>query len=122
MNFIFKRKAKYYTKRLAQFIGLAIIGLLIVGAILVLKFKPAYKVTLAGEMVGFVSSKVEEQGRINDYINNTEGNIAFIDVKELPHYEWTLVSRTEETKEDEIFNQVKDSAEITYRTFAISID
>ena len=89
---------------------------------LIIKFKPAYKVTLAGEFVGFVESKKIEQGRINDYINNTEGNIAFIDVKELPRYSFTLVSRDERTSEDEILDKVKDSAEITYKTYAISLD
>ena len=122
MNFILKRKAKYYTKRAAQLVLITIIGILIVGAILVVKFKPAYKVTLAGEVVGFVDSKAEEQRRINDYINNTEGNIAFIAVEELPSYDWTLISRSEQTKEDEILELVKKSAEITYRTYAISVD
>jgi len=102
--------------------ALIVVAIIIVLIALIIKFKPAYKVTLAGEFVGFVESKKIEQGRINDYMNNTEGNIAFIDIKEMPRYSFTLVSRDEKTSEDEILDKVKETAEITYKTYAISLD
>ena len=122
MNFILKIKAKYYTKRAVQLIAITALGVIIIVAAVIAKFKPAYKVTLAGEVVGFVDSKVEEQGKINDYINNKEGNVAFVAVKEMPNYDLTLVSRDEATADEEILDKVKESSEITYKTYAISID
>ena len=40
----------------------------------------------------------------------------------MPRYSFTLVSRDEKTSEDEILDKVKESSEITYKTYAISLD
>lgn len=48
--------------------------------------------------------------------------MAFIEAKELPEYDFKLVNRGEETKEKEVLLAVENSATITYKTFAISID
>ena len=40
----------------------------------------------------------------------------------MPRYSFTLVSRDEKTSEDEILDKVKESSEITYKTYAIALD
>ncbi len=122
MNFILKLKAKYYSKRVMGILGIMALGFGVIAITLSLKFKPAYKVTLAGETLGFVTDKQEEQSKINEYINSAEGNVAFIDIKELPTYESTLISRAQTTSEDEILEKVKSTAEITYKTYAVIYD
>ena len=76
-------------------------GLII--AIILLKYKPIYKVTLAGKEMGYVENGTELEDRIQQEIIEMEGkNIDFVSLDETPDYELKLVNRTQETNEEEI--------------------
>lgn len=120
--FILRRGLKYYTKEVFKTLKIVVVGAAIILITVFIKYKPAYKVTLAGESVGYVTDKYKLEKKIDNYINNTTGNIAFIDAKELPSYELKLVNRGEETKEKEILLAVEAKSIITYKTFAITVD
>ena len=116
------RGLKYCTKEVFKTLKIVVVGAAIILITVFIKYKPAYKVTLAGEAVGYVTDKYKLEKKIDDYVNNTTGNIAFIDAKELPSYEFKLVNRGEETKEKEILLAVEEKSVITYKTFAITVD
>ena len=79
------------------------IALGLILAIILIKYKPTYIVTLSGEEIGYVDSETEFQDKIQNEIINKEGkNIDFVSLDEMPSYELKLVSRTQKTNEDEI--------------------
>ena len=122
--FIVGKCIKYYLKRLARVSGIMIIGLLMVASFIYIKYKPLYKVTLNGEVIGYVENKEKMQEKIEKFANNLEGNITSIKLKEMPEYELELVSdiKESETKEEEILALIKENSEIKCRIYAIKLD
>lgn len=88
------------------------------------KYKPLYKVTLNGEVIGYVESKGKMQEKINDFANNLEGNVTSIKIEAMPEYKLELVSNVKEseTNEAEILATVKENSEIKCRVYAIKLD
>ena len=95
---------------------------MIISGIILLRYKPAYEVTIAGEKIGFIASKEAFESEINEFINDTTGNVAFVEVVDEPEYEYKLIGREQKTTEEQILSSVKANADITYKTYAISID
>lgn len=92
-------------------------------AIVVIKYKPVYKVSISGEVVGYVQSKEQFNNAIEEMLNEKEAeNVAFITIDEMPEYELKLLSDTEQTNEQEILNQIKASTTTTYLTYAIVLN
>ena len=97
------------------------LGLII--AIILLKYKPTYKVTLAGEELGYVEDEAELKNRIQTEIIEMEGkNIDFVSLNEMPNYEFKLVSRKQETNEEEIMLALKEDAKIMYKYYAVNLN
>ena len=97
-------------------------AIIIISGIILLRYKPVYEVSIAGQTVGFVSSKEQFESEVTDYINDTTGNVAFVELIDEPQYEYKLLGRSEKTTENDVLNCVKDHSSITYKTYAISID
>lgn len=103
---------------------ICIATLLIVGAV-VLFYKPIYSVTLDGEIIGYCEKKNELQKRINDYVENGEGdnkNLAFVSIDEMPTYKMCLLKRGITTNDEEIYQTIKDMGVAYYRYYAILED
>lgn len=113
---------KYYGKNLLKIVLLLMISILIILAIICKKYKVVYKVTLDGETLGYVENKDNMQEMIETYENNVEGNIAFINIPNMPEYELEFVSNLEDTDEEKVLSAVEDSAEVTCRVYAIQLD
>lgn len=107
---------------MCKLLSILLFSLLIVISVLFLKYKPAYIVTFAGENLGYVNSKSDINNAIEEYVNNTEGCIAYIDINETPKYEFKFIDNTVQTNEEEVLLKVKDSSIITYRMFAIKLN
>lgn len=98
--------------------------LLIVGAV-VLFYKPIYSVTLDGEIIGYCAKKNELQKKINEYIENGDGdnnNLAFVSIDEMPTYKMCLLKRGITTNDEEIYQTIKDMGVAYYRYYAILED
>lgn len=80
-----------------------------------------YKVTMAGETLGYITNKKEVEKIINNYINTKEGNIAFIDIANMPEYEFNLVPWNKEDSTNEILQTIKDESVVTYKLFEIKV-
>lgn len=122
MNFILGNWVKYCTKEAAKTLKLVTIGSAIVITVVCIKYKPAYKVTISGETIGFVDNENIIKAKIEKYINDSTGNIAFREIKELPEYELKLINRDKETDEKQIMLAVKDLTTTTYKTYAVTSD
>ena len=97
------------------------LGLII--AIILIKYKPIYIVTLSGEEIGYIDSETKFEERIQNEIINIEGNnIDFVSLEEMPNYELKLVSRNQETNEEEIMVALKENATIMYKYYAVVLN
>ena len=82
-----------------------------------------YKVSISGEELGYVESKLAlEESVKEDIINDSNKNVETVDLKEQPIYELKLVSRTENTEEDKIIEKVKEDAIITYKYYEVALN
>ena len=80
-------------------------------AIIILKYKPTYVVTMSGEEIGYTQSGTKLNEKIETEIIGMEGkNIDFVSLDEMPSYELKLISRTQETNEEEMMLALKEKA------------
>ena len=97
------------------------LGLII--AIILLKYKPTYKVTLAGKELGYVKNGTELENRIQTEIIEMEGkNIDFVSLNQMPEYELKLVSKSQETNEDGIILALRENARVMYKYYAVILN
>lgn len=86
-------------------------------------FKPIYSVTINGEFVGYSRDKSKLQAKINEYMENGDkeenGNVAFVQVDNMPEYKMCLLKRNIVTNDDEIFEKIKQSGVTYYKYYAI---
>jgi len=99
------------------------IGLGLIIAIILLKYKPIYEVTLSGEKMGYVEDETEFNENIQKDIIGMEGkNIDFVSLEEMPNYELKLVNRKQETNENEIMVALTEKAKIMYKYYAVILN
>lgn len=94
---------------------------LMVGAVSYI-YKPIYSVTLNGEFVGYSENKSKLQEKINNYIENGNGeNVAFVEINELPEYKLCLLKKNISTNDEEIYNKVIENGKVYYKYYAIAV-
>ncbi len=114
------KKLLIHIRSWVKVISLVLIASMLIIAGVTFIYKPTYSVTLNNEFIGYTKNKSELQSKINDYIDNGDGeNIAFVQVDDLPEYSLCLLKKDIQTNDDEIFNTVKESGKAYYRYYAI---
>jgi len=99
------------------------IGLGLIIAIILIKYKPTYEVKVQGVNLGYVNSKKSFENQISDEIvNQVGGNIDFVILNNKPEYELKLINRSKETDENAIIAKLKEDTSITYKYFAVTLD
>ena len=120
MNSILKRKLKIYTKETLKIFNIAIIAFAIITAIILLKYKPMYEVTLSGEEIGYVKSKDEFQEVLNKNIENYSAkNVEEVTLETKPEYTLKLVDKSEKANERDILRAVQKDFKIKYQYYEI---
>jgi len=96
----------------------------VIALFIYVKYKPLYRVTLNGKVIGYVESKGKMQEKIEEFANNLDGNVTSIKIETMPEYKFELVSNVKEseTNEAEILAAVKENSEIKCRVYAIKLD
>ena len=122
MNFILKNWVKYYTKEAVKTLKIVTIGSAMIITIACVKYKPAYKVTLAGDTIGFITNRDLIEAKIEKYIKDTSGNIAFREIEQLPEYELKLINRDKEIEEKNVMLAVQKMTTTTYKVYAVTSD
>ena len=95
-----------------------IIGLFIISAILLIKYKPMYSIKLGNKKIGYLD-KLESFDSYIEEIKKNE-NIAFVELKKQPQISIDLVSRNTKSSEEEIKNQIRDNLQVEYTSYAIT--
>ena len=125
MSFILNDKLKNYTndkRRLSAIISIAAV-LVLVAAILGKNYKVAYKVTLDGNVLGYVSDKDEFTCMVtNQVLKQENDNMELVVLNSVPEYSATLVSANTSTDESSIIKLLKLKAEVTYKLYAVTLD
>lgn len=86
-------------------------------------YKPTYRVTLNGEVIGYTQEKSELQARINQYIQSgNDGSVAFVQLDNMPEYQLCMLKKDVETNDDEIYNTVISQGTSYYRFYALLKD
>ena len=102
-----------------KFLVLITTAIVLIIGIISLFYRPMYSVSLNGEFIGYTTNKSKLQNRINEHLENGDGNIAFIDVQNLPEYSLCLLKRENASNEDEIFEKIISSGTTYYEYYAI---
>ena len=106
-------------KRTMRLIKIIAIALAIIIAIMLIKFRPAYSVSLNGEDLGYVGDKEEFKNEVNENIlTPSESNVAFVELDNV-EYTFSLVSRSE-VNEDEVMLALEQSAQNVYRVYEVA--
>ena len=122
MLYILKYQLGYYARKSLKILNIILIGVILISAIILLVYKPVYKVEFLGQNLGYIKDKDNIEKTINEYINTKEGNIAYIILDEEPKYELKFIKGEVQTSEEELLLAVKEKSNIIYRVFAISLD
>ena len=117
------KKVLIHTRRGFKFTVLFILAAFLIVAAIAILYKPTYSVFIDGEQVGYTENKSELQHKINEYVENGDGenkNIAFVQIQNLPEYKLCLLKKDIVTNDDEIFEKVKEDGTTYYRYYAIA--
>ena len=95
------------------------IALAIIIGIILIKFKPAYAVTLGNKKVGYVEDKENFQNEVNENIlQSSETNVAFVKLDDIS-YSLSLVTRNQ-IDESEVYSEIESNATNVYRVYEIA--
>lgn len=120
MDFISKRKLKFYTKEALKFLNITLIAFGFIIAIILIKYKPMYEVKLSGEKLGYIKNKEALNELISNNIENYQSkNVEKVELSENPEYELKLVEKTKETNESDIIIALQKELDITYKYYEI---
>ena len=122
MTYILKRKIIYYTKKTFKRVNILFLLFISIVSVIAFKYKPAYAITVSGEVIGYVSNKVKLEERINNEILAHTGNVAFVTMKAVPSYKLEFVSGNVQTNEDDIMKILKQETETTYKYYAVTFN
>ena len=113
---------KYYTKEMFRLINLVAIALFIIMAVVFIKYKPVFEITVDGEKLGYITSKEQFEQSINEFVNEEKENKLYTTIAKLPEYTMKFVQKDEQTSDDKILAKIKDSSETMYKLYAVTID
>ena len=117
------KKLKHGTKEIMKVFSIMAIGLGLIIAIILMKYKPTYEVTIQGIKIGYVNSKKSFEEKISNEIINQKGkNIDYVVLNTQPEYELKLMSKNQKTDEDIIIAKLKNETSITYKYFAVALN
>lgn len=106
-----------------KYFNITVIAFGFIIAIILIKYKPIYKVSISGEEVGYIQNKEAFIENIKEsLIENSTKNIDAIDMKQEPEYELKLVNRTLKTNEEEVINNVEENLIVTYKYYDIAVN
>ena len=121
--FILSRKLKFYTKEIFKFLNITIIAFGLIIAIILVKYKPIYKVSISGEEVGYIQNKETFEESVKEsIITNTDKNIDNVDLEVTPEYELKLVDKTLKTNEQEVAVAMQKNMKITYKYYEVTLE
>jgi len=123
VNYILRKKLKFYTKESLRIVGMIVVAFGFISGMLMLKYKPVYAVTIDNTQVGYVVSKDEIEKNIEENIlSYNSKNVDTVELKKTPTYELKFVDRQEKTNEQDVLIAAQKQMEITYKYYQIALN
>ncbi len=125
LNISIIKKGIIHLRSSIRIVILISIACFIIIGILAFFYKPAYMVTYNGDFIGYSDSKSKLQEKINDFIENGNGNcsnIAYVQITSMPKYELTFLKRNISTNNDDIYKAITSTGVTYYNYFAIQLN
>lgn len=115
------------TKLVASLFGKIVltmlIGLIAIVAIILASYKPVYLVLINGQERGYITSKTQLQHNIEEYLQKGDSDkVGYILLNDRPEYEFSLVKKDVETKDEQILASIIDSCDVYYKIYAVNVD
>ena len=111
------------TRRTAKLIAILIISTLVIFCLFMFFYRPIYAVTLNGEFIGYSENKTKLQNKINEYMESgDDGNVAFVQIDDLPEFQICLLKKDIVTNDDEIFDKVISNGTTYYEYYALTLE
>ena len=109
---------------MAKVMAIIISGFLLILAMIFIKYKPVYEVTIAGEKLGYIEKVDEFKNLIEEKVINQEGEyIADISLIQEPEYNFKLLKRTSELNVDDVIEKLKTSDTVTtYKYYEVALN
>ena len=121
MEYISIKKLKFYTKETIKFFNIALIAIGFIIAIILIKYKPSYIVSISGKELGIIQNKQSLEELIeNKVIATSQKNIESAELTAKPEYELKLVNKSQDENEDEVIIALQNELEITYKYYEIA--
>jgi len=90
---------------------------------MLIKYKPAYAISLSNQEIGYVENKKEFEEIISQEVLNSEDiNVDNISLNDEVSYELKLVNKNKDTNEEQIISVLKDNTTTTYKYYTIAIN
>ena len=108
-----------------KFLILVSIGTFLILGLVAFFYKPIYRVTLDGELIGYCAQKSKLQAKIEEYMENGNGeseNVAFVQLDTMPTYQLCLLKRGITTNDEQIYQKVAEKGTTYYKYYAILED
>ena len=125
LNISIIKKGIIHLRSSIRIVILISIACFIIIGILAFFYKPAYMVTYNGDFIGYSDSKSKLQEKINDFIENGDGNssnIAYVQITSMPKYELTFLKRNISTNNYDIYKAITSTGVTYYNYFAIQLN
>ena len=116
--YILNHNIKYYTKEFIKLSIIMTIGLFIISAAVLIKYKPMYNIKLGNTKIGYLENLENFKNYIEEIKNNE--NIAFVELKEQPEFKMQLVNRNTKNSEEEIKKNIQNNLLIEYTSYAVT--
>ena len=109
-----------YLRTCIKLLVMLLVGFAIIGFIVFVVYKPMYRVSVGGEVLGYTEDKSKLQKKITNYIDNGDSkSVAFVEIDERPEYDLCLLKKGLTANDDEIYNAVISSGVPYYKYYAI---
>ena len=123
VKYILKKKLKFYTKEILKFFNITLIAFGFIVAIILIKYKPVYAVSISGEEVGYIQNEQEFNKLVEENIINYDSkNVDQVELEANPEYELKLVNKSEETNESTVLIALQKELKINYKYYDILLD
>lgn len=103
--------------KIVSIIMIMLITMLIITAIL---YKPVYKVTLENKEIGYIKNKENFVNSLDEFLNQSNEEIAFVHIDEKPNYEFVLTRKQKSINDTDILALVKAEAIIYNRIYTVN--
>ena len=91
-------------------------------AIILIKYKPIYQVSVSGEELGYIQNKEAFEESLKENAIAEGKNVDHVEIRANPEYELKLVDRAVDTNEEELVSDMKEEVVVTYKYYDIAVE